>query len=67
MNSMNRVLLVGGNSQLTVTLVTFALGQLSILLNDFELEGGAEIPSLYEDSAEWYAYPKWCVCRYFVL
>ena len=43
----------GGNSQLTVALVTFTLTQLSILMNDLELEGGAEIPSLYEDSAEW--------------
>merc|ERR1719193_1346935 len=26
-------------------------------MNDLELEGGAEIPSLYEDSAEWYSPP----------
>ena len=43
----------GGNSQLTVALVSFAIAQLSILMNDLELEGGAEIPLLYEDSAEW--------------
>ena len=43
----------GGSSQLTVALVSFTTTQLAILMNDLELEGGAEIPLLYEDSAEW--------------